>query len=431
MIASKFLQDSRRTRLMYVVTSSLTVRFVMGQLDYLRKAGFEVMLVSSPGKELQNAERAGVGTIAVKMAREISPLRDVVSLWRLVRMMRQLQPRIVNFSTPKAGLLGGIAALLSGVPSRVYMLRGLRCETATGLKRNVLMAAERMACACAHRVICVSESLRQKAIELGVVEANRTVVLGAGSCNGIDAQRFAPTAEALQRGKQLREKLGIPANAPVIGFVGRLTTDKGVNELVEAYCELRKEIGDLRLLVVGEMEQGDPLTERTRELLEREPGIARTGFVDDAADYYHVLDVLAFPTYREGLPNVVLEANAAGKAVVAARATGVVDAVVDGVTGLLVPVGDAAALAAALKRVIEDRELAAALGQAGRERVVREFQRERVWEALEVEYRRQWRVTSGERPAGKQEEENGPPQKASPTKAGMKASATWQHAESK
>jgi len=370
---------------MYVATTSLTVRLVRGQLGYLQEAGFEVILVSSAGEELRKAEQEGVRTVAVEMAREISPLRDLVSLWRLMRVMRRLRPTLTNVGTPKAGLLGGLAAWLCGVPCRYYMLRGLRCETATGVKRKVLMAAEAVACRCAHRVICVSESLRQKAIELGLVEARRAVVLGGG-CNGVDTERFAPTEEALRRAKQIREKLKIPVIAPVVGFVGRLTKDKGINELVETYCELRKEMAELRLLLVGEMEEGDPLTERTRWLLENEPGIVRTGFVDDPTDYYHVLDVFAFPTYREGFPNVVLEANAAGKPVAAARATGVVDAVVDGVTGLLVPVGDAAALAGALKKVIEDREMAAALGSAGRERVVRQFWRERVWEALEQQY---------------------------------------------
>ena len=377
-----------RVRVVDMVTASVSVRFLEGRPEYFAGKGYEVTVVSSPGEELRKVERAGVQTAAVEMGREISPVQDVVSLWRLVWLMRRLKPTITNVATPKAGLLGGLAAWLCGVPCRYYTLLGLRCETATGWKRKVLIAAERMACACAHRVICVSESMRRKAIELGVVDASRTVVLGSGSYNGTSPERFALTAEALQRGKQLREKLGIPADAPVIGFVGRLTKDKGINELVEAYCGLRQEIAELRLLLVGEMEEGDPLTGRTRQLLEKEPGIVRTGFVDDVSDYYHVLDVFAFPTHREGFGNVALEANAAGKAVVAERATGVVDAVVDGTTGLLVPVGDAGALAVALRKVIENRELAAALGEAGRERVVREFRRERVWEALEEEYRK-------------------------------------------
>ena len=380
--------EANRVRVVDLVTSSLSLRLLERRPEYFAGKGYEVTVVSSAGGELRKAEKEGMRTIAVKIAREMAPLRDVVSLWELARAIRRLRPTITNVGTPKAGLLGGVAAWVCGVPCRYYTLHGLRCETTRGLKRQALLLAERIACRCAQRVICVSESLRQKAIELGVADASRTVVLGGGSCSGIDAERFAPTAEALRRGRQIREKLGIPANAPVIGFVGRLTKDKGISELANAYCELRKKFPELRLLLVGEMEEGDPLPVRIRGYLESEPGIMRTGFVADPTDYYHVLDVLALPTYREGFPTAVLEANAAGKPVVAARATGAVDAVVDKVTGILVPVGDSTALANAVELLLRDRELAASLGAAGRERVQREFQQERVWDALGQEYSR-------------------------------------------
>lgn len=379
---------SNRLQIVNIVTSSLSVRFLDVQSEYLAERGYETVIVSSPGAELEKLQTKRVSTVEVPMARTISLGRDLVSLVRLTRAMIDLRPTITNVATPKAGLLGGIAAWLCRVPCRYYTLHGLRCETTTGVKRKVLLLSERIACLCAQRVICVSKSLRQKAIDLRVVDGGRTVVLGSGSCNGVDAKRFAPTAEASRRASRIREELGIAANAPVVGFVGRLTRDKGISELVEAYCELRKERPELRLLLVGELEEGDPLPDRIRTLLEKDPGIVRTGFVADAADYYHVLDVFAFPTYREGFGNVTLEAHAAGKPVVAARATGVPDAVIDGVTGLVVPVGDARALASALKRVIQDRKLAAALGAAGRERALREFRPEMVWDALAEEYAR-------------------------------------------
>lgn len=404
--------DRNRIRAVDIVTTSVSVRFLEGRPQYFAKKGYEVTVVSSAGEELRKAECDGARTVAVAMAREISPLRDFVSLWGLVRVMLRLRPTITNVATPKAGLLGGVAAWLCRVPCRYYTLLGLRCETTTGLKRKVLVMSERIACACAHRVICVSESLRQKTIELGIVDASRTVVLASGSFVGTDPERFASSPDAVQRAGQIRRDLGIPPEAPVVGFVGRLTKDKGIGELVQVYLGLRGSIPELRLLLVGEMEEGDPLPTEIRRHIESEPGIIRTGFVQDPADYYHVMDVFAFPTHREGFGNVALEAHSAGKPVVAARATGAVDAVIDGVTGILVPVGDAQALASALELVIRDRGLAAAFGSAGRERVLREFRRETVWEALAEEYRRRWRVTSGE-----QETQNGPPQKASAAKA--------------
>jgi glycosyltransferase involved in cell wall biosynthesis len=378
--------STERVRVVNIVTSSLTVRFLEGQPEYFKRRGFEFTVVSSPGEELSKALREGVHTVVVPMAREISLWKDMVSLWRLWRLISRLRPAITNVATPKAGLLAGVAAWACRVPCRYYTVLGLRCETATGLKRWLLLLTERIACLCAHRVICVSESLRQKAIELGILEAGRTVVLAAGSYAGVHPKRFSPGVEVSRRAGRLRRELGIPEEAPVVGFVGRLTRDKGITELVEAYAELRKRSPELRLLLVGDMEEGDPLPLEIRRYAETEPRIIRTGFVQDPAPYYHVMDVLAFPTHREGFGNVVLEANAAGKPVVAARSTGVVDSVVDGVTGILVPARDARALAAALQLVLDDQSLAAALGSAGRERVLREFQQERVWDAIVQEY---------------------------------------------
>ena len=376
----------RAKSIVHIVTSSLSVRFVEGQAECLAMKGYEVTVVSSPGEELRKAKREGVQTIAVPMAREISPWTDLLSLWRLARTIWRIGPTITNVSTPKAGLLGGLVAWACGTPCRYYTLLGLRCETTTGLKRMLLLWAERIACRCAHRVICVSESLRQKAIALDIVNADRTLVLGSGSGNGVEAERFAPNADTLRRAAELRGHLGIPADAPVVGFVGRLTRDKGIGELVEAHLELRKRFPAVRLLLVGDVEQGDPLPSETRRIMKTEPQIIHTGFVEDPAPYYHIMNVLAFPTHREGFGNAPLEAHAAGKPVVAARATGVLDGVIDGVTGILVPVGDVAALAEALELVLNDPSLAVALGSAGRERVLREFRQERVWDAIIREY---------------------------------------------
>ena len=383
--------EPNRVRVVNILTSSLTVRFLEGQPEYFEKKGFEIVVVSSPGEELSKAQREGVQAVAVPMAREISPWSDLVSLFRICRVLSRLRPAITNVGTPKAGLLGGIAAWVCRVPCRFYTLHGLRCETTTGFKRLLLLLTERIACLCGHRVICISESLRQKAIDLGIVDASRTVVLAFGGYPGVDPRRFAPTAEVLRHACQLQRDLGIPREAPVVGFVGRLTRDKGIAELVEAYSRLRKRFPELRLLLVGEVEEADPLPSETQRLMESEPQIIHTGFVKDPAPYYHIMDVLAFPTHREGFGNAALEAHAAGKPVVAARATGVVDAVIDGVTGILVPVGDAEALAGALELVLEDQRLAAALGTAGRERALREFQQERIWDALVQDYLQQLR----------------------------------------
>jgi len=356
-----------------------------GQLRFLRQAGFDVSVVSSPGPKLYAAAAdEGVKVYAVPMAREISGLSDLVSLWRLWRLMRRVRPTITNVGTPKAGLLGGIASCLSRVPCRVYTLRGLRCETSTGLKRWSLVLAERIACLCAHRVICVSDSLREKAIEIGIAGSRKFVVLASGSSNGVDIDRFTPTTERLCQAATLRNSLGIPANAYVIGFVGRFTRDKGISELIEAFVRLRQR-PDLYLLLVGDFEEGDPVSGDIRKAIENDPQIIHTGMVCDTAPYYYLVDVLALPTYREGFPNTVLEAQVAGKPVVTTHATGARDAVQDGITGILVPVGNAESLASAISRLIEHPEIAQKMGKTGQDRVQQEFRQDVIWKALERE----------------------------------------------
>jgi glycosyltransferase involved in cell wall biosynthesis len=358
-----------------------------GQPKFLSEAGFEVSVVSSPGLSLDAAaEVQSLQTYAVPMIREIGGLSNLISLCRLWRLMHHRKPTITNVSTPKAGLLGGLASWLSSVPCRVYTLRGLRCETTKGPKRWALIFLERVACRCAHLVICVSESLRQRAVALEIVDSRRTMVLASGSSNGVDLDRFSPTPERLRQTADLRNDLGIPAEVPVIGFVGRFTRDKGICELIEAYHHLRQRYAQLHLLLVGDFEDGDPVPGNFRKMIQSDSQIVLTGMVRDTAPYYHLMDILALPTHREGFPNAVLECHAAGKPVVAARATGVVDAVIDGLSGVLVPVGDSQALAKGLELLLKDKELAAAMGSAGLERVRREFRQEQIWEALAREY---------------------------------------------
>ena len=380
--------NSGRSRLVNVVNSSIAVGFLQGQLQYFQDRGFDVTVLCPERRkgEWEVAQPQGVPIIDVPMDREIAPPRDLVSLWRLWRIMRTLRPTVTNVGTPKAGLLGGFAAWLNRVPCRFYTLHGLRFETSRGIRRRLLIYAERLACRFAHRVVCVSQSVREKAIAFGLTNLDRTVVFGSGSCNGVDASRFTATPERIRRAAALRYQFGIPAQAPVLLFVGRLTSDKGIPELVRAFLKLGNQFPDLHLLLAGCFEEEDPLPVDTRKSLETHPRVVFAGPVQDIATYYAIADVVVLPSHREGLPTVILEAQAAGKPVVGASVTGIVDVVVDGETGLLFPVGDVPALIETLARLITDKTLASKLGRAGQDQVKRNFQQERVWEALHREY---------------------------------------------
>jgi lipopolysaccharide/colanic/teichoic acid biosynthesis glycosyltransferase/glycosyltransferase involved in cell wall biosynthesis len=376
-----------KPHVLFVVTTSMSCGFYRGALRYLGDSGFSTTMVSAPGKLLNEVSfPEGAASVAIPMEREIRSFQDLVSLWKLYRALRTARPDVVDVSTPKAGLLGSVAAFLARVPCRVYTMRGLRLETAAGLKRALLWATEWIACRCSHRVVCVSPSLRERAIGFNLVSPEKATVLEKGS-GGVDARRFSPADRSSAETENLRSMLGIPTGAPVLGYVGRFVKDKGIRELVEAFQRLHATYPELHLLLVGDFEPGDPVEPEVRRYIEAGPAIIRPGFVSDTAPYYRLMDVLALPTHREGFPGVPLEAQASGVPVVTTTATGAVDSITDGVTGFLVPVGDTNALTNAVGKLLADPELRVRMGNAGRMRVERDFRLEVIWSAMGRLYR--------------------------------------------
>ncbi len=367
-------------RILNIVTVSMSAAFFRGQLAFMRNNGFQVAMCSSPGEELNEiSAKEGVEAFEVSMEREIRPLQDLVSLWRLYRLMRAYRPTIVNAGTPKAGLLGMLAAQMARVPVRVYLLRGLRIETAAGFKRLVLWIAERLASVCANKVVCVSESLKAAFVSQSLARADKTLVLAAGSSNGVNTERFHVDQDAIKKARLLRGELGIPADAPVIGFMGRLTRDKGIIDLVRAYQIVLRKFPRAWLLLLGDLEHGDALPQETVGWLRSHSQVAMIPSVADPTPYYAMTHILAFPSHREGCPNVPLEAAAMELPVVGFQVTGVVDAVQNGVTGTLTSPGDVESFAAALVRYLDDPPLRSKHGMAGRRRILKLFRQETLW----------------------------------------------------
>lgn len=352
----------RNPHIVVGITSPQTCLVLGGRLRTLREAGFRVTLISSPGELLdQTAEREGVEAVGLPMRRAIAPLADLHSLLRLWRLLRRLRPDMTEFSTPKAGLLGSMAAMLCGVPARVYFLRGLKLESCSGLKRLILLAAEKVAAACSHVVLCNSDSLLNKALALGVASGNKLRMLGDGSSNGVDVVRFQPGPD------RARGWLGIPPDAPVVGFVGRMTRDKGLPELVEAFDSILDAKPETHLLLVGWFDASeDALGGELRFRIRNHARIHYTGFVADTAPYYRAMDVMVLPTWREGFPNAVLEAVSSGIPVVTTLSTGSRDAVVPEVTGLLIPPGYPAAISEAVLQLLDRPERRRQMGVAAR-----------------------------------------------------------------
>lgn len=376
-----------KPRLVVAVTASKSTALLDGQLAFMRERGFDVYLLCAGDEKARDfCEREGARLLDVPMRREVSPFSDLRALLEIVRALRRTRPAVVNAGTPKAGLLVTVGAWLSRVPCRVYTLRGLRLETTSGGLRAALGLCERIACRLADRVVCISPSLLARCRELGLFPEGKGKVLGDGSGNGVDTERFARTPENERRARQLRVRLGIQSGARVVGFVGRVVRDKGIRELVEAWLLLRERYPDLHLLVVGPFEGGDPIPTATRRVLESDRRIHLTGHLEDLPPAYAALDILVVPTHREGFGNVFIEAAAMEVPAVGTRVVGCVDAVADGVTGTLVPPRDPPALARAIRAYLDRPELAASQGRQGRERVLRSFRRETVWQNLFDEY---------------------------------------------
>ena len=379
-------------QVLHVVTVPMTLEFMAGQAAFMRERNVSLSFVSSAGREQQVfAEREKVHVHSVEMSRRITPLRDLLSIMRLLRVIRRTRPVIVHAHTPKAGLVAMVASRLGGVPVRIYQLHGLAYETATGLRRGLLMTAERVACTLATRVLSVSHSVRDRVALDGVCDERKLAVIANGSIGGIDAElAFNPDRMPAARAR-LRASLGIPASGLVIGFVGRLARDKGIETLWEAWLRLRAEVPSAHLLVVGPADfarRDQSVPSDVMVGLERDARVHAVGAMprDGLPEYYAAMDLLCLPSYREGLGLTLLEAGAMGLPCVASRVTGCVDAVVAGMTGQLVTPGDAEALYSALLAYANDPGLRSSHGTAARARVRAKFNPHQVWLALQQEY---------------------------------------------
>nr|WP_268236454.1 glycosyltransferase [Marmoricola endophyticus] len=308
------------------------------------------------------------------MERAPRPLRDARALWRWYRLLRHVRPDVVSIGTPKAALLGLLAAQFAGVSARVYKVRGLRLEGARGAGRLLLWSTEWITCGAAHAALVVSPSLRNRLEGFRLAPPRKLRVLGSGSSNGVDLERFATRRSASAHTQPPADR-----DEVVIAFVGRMSRSKGVPELCNAFEALQSSGIASKLLLVGDFE--DEVSREAVSRLSRQGlPVDVVGFVDDVRELYGRVDVLCLPTHREGFPNVVLEAAAAAVPAVTTRATGAVDSVIDGVTGVLVPVGDTSALVRALATLCADGTLRRRMGTAARQRVAEEFDRRRLWQ---------------------------------------------------
>lgn len=357
------------------------------QIRATAQAGHAVLLVASPGPEWP-ALRAIAGAQAVELpvARPISPLADLRALFGLWRLLRRHPVDVLHSTTPKAGLLAAVAGRLAGVPVRLHTFTGQAWAEQRGPARWVAKAADRLIIALDTR--CYADSASQRAFleAEGVARRGALVVLGNGSLAGVDTRAFDRARHAADA-PGVRSRLGIGPADKVIVFVGRVTRDKGVAELVSAFQALEQKRADVHLVLVGPEEpERDPLSQATRAAIAGHPRIHAIGFSDAPAQYLAACDLMCLPSYREGFGNVVIEAAAMSLPAVGTAIPGLRDAIEDGVTGVLVAPKDAAALAAALETMLADDDRRRRMGEAARERALRLFDADAVNARVLAEY---------------------------------------------
>ena len=365
-------------KIIRAVTVSMSVGFFKPMVRDLQQQGYEVLTVSSPGPELDELRQMDVKVIEVPMERRMSPMKDVKSLWRLIKVFRRERPYMVHSMTPKAGLLCMLAAWLTRVPRRVHTFTGLVWPTSTGLSRRVLMLTDWLTCACATHIIPEGEGVKHDLQQH--ITRKPMKVLGYGNVRGVDMQRFSRRPEVMAMADEIKKE-----GVFTFLFVGRIVGDKGINELVQAFERLQGECTDVRLLLVGKFEENlDPLQPETMEAIQSNPGIEHVGaqYGDDLLAHYAASDCFVFPSYREGFPNTVMEAGAMELPCIVTDINGSREIIVNSENGVIIPSKDADALYQAMKAIVTDKAQTAYYAAQARQMIADRFEQSFVRKCL-------------------------------------------------
>jgi glycosyltransferase involved in cell wall biosynthesis len=357
-------------------------------------AFYDVLAVSSPEKMLEEvAIHEGVRTTSVAMTRSITPLKDLQALWKLYRLFKKEKPAIVHTHTPKAGLLGMMAGRLAGVPIRMHTVAGMPLMVSTGLKKRMLQSVERLTYSCATGVYPNSKNLAEYIFRNQFCKQKKLKVLGNGSSNGIDTDFFQLTPTIASSANELKKRFHFRESDFIFLFIGRLVKDKGIEELVDAFTQLKENHPEIRLLLVGPYEQDlDPISEKTINRIEIDPNIVHEDFQHDVRPYLAVSHALAFPSYREGFPNVPMQAGCFSLPLIVTDINGCNEIVEHGKNGLIIPVKDSTALRNAMLTLLADKLLYSTLKNNARQMIVERYDQKNLWNLLLNEYQSQLKM---------------------------------------
>lgn len=345
---------------------------------------YQIVGVASKGGGIQEVrDHEGVRTIAVNMTRTISPFNDLISVVKLYKLIKKEKPFIVHTHTPKAGTLGILAARIAGVKHRLHTVAGMPLLETNGIKRFVLNTVERFTYYNATLILPNSYGLYDIILQQNFTSEDKLKIIGRGSSNGIDTNYFDPNNIQRDEKERLRHDLSFNEDDIVFIFIGRLVKDKGTTELISAFCELHNTRKNCKLLLVGLYESHiDPLNEETNKMIENHEAITFVGRKSDVRPYLAVSDVLAFPSYREGFPNVVMEAGAMGLPSIVTNINGCNEIIEHDKNGLLIPPKQTKALLDAMVYMIDNPSERKRMAGNSRENIVTKYQRSYVWDEI-------------------------------------------------
>ena len=376
-------------KLIRITTIPLSLeKLLEGQLTFMNKH-YEVIAVSAEQDRLEKYGKDNkVKTFWVGLTRAITPFQDLKALMRLYNYFKTVKPLIVHTHTPKAGVIGMLAGKMAGVPIRLHTVAGLPLMETRGVKRAILDKVEKITYACATKVYPNSYELKKIILDFGFTNKSKLKVLGEGSSNGIDTKYFDPKNYTAEHKITLKKQLNIPASDFIYVYVGRLVSEKGINELVKSFINLEKTNKNISLLLVGPLENDlDPLDPYVEQYINSHEKIFTTGYQVDVRPYFSISDVLVFPSYREGFPNVVMQANAMNIPAIVSNINGCNEIVDEGKNGIIIPVKSQEAVEASMKRVLEDDVLLSRLSQNARGLIQKKYERRQFWEILLKEYK--------------------------------------------
>ena len=379
-------------KLIRITTVPLSLKVLLkGQLRFMASNGFDVKGVSSEGEELREVhENEGIAVEAITMSRKITPFQDLKSLWEMWNFLRKEKPQIVHTHTPKAGIIGMLAARLAGVPHRLHTVAGLPLMEATGTKRKILNFVEKLTYSSATRVYPNSKGLYDFILQNNFTQSNKLKIIANGSSNGIDTTFFSPDQVTEIEKVTLREKLNIQPDDFVFVFVGRIVSDKGINELIKAFSELQtveNKPAGIKLLLVGGLENDlDPLNPETLAEINQNKDIISVGFQQDVRSFFAIADALIFPSYREGFPNVVMQAGAMGLPSIVSDINGCNEIIIEGENGLIIPSKNVEKLKEKMLTLAKDKNLYTKLKGNSRRMIENRYEQSVVWNALLEEY---------------------------------------------